>query len=111
MQAPFCQQAAIFQRNLWTDTAYLLSPPLFFFWAFINPCGAGIKVKKTFETYAAHVCDGAPLVIAGSTGQVAFTREQQHLVVNKGDIYESKIDVLITTPGRLVDHINSTRTC
>jgi len=67
-----------------------------------------IQVKETFETFV----KGTDLKIATSTGQNSFAHEQTILV---GDINspvilggQSRIDVLITTPGRLIDHIKST---
>ncbi|GJJ73879.1 ATP-dependent RNA helicase DDX51/DBP6 [Entomortierella parvispora] len=67
-----------------------------------------IQVKETFETFV----KGTDLKIATSTGQNSFAHEQNILV---GDINSpvvlgghSRIDVLITTPGRLIDHIKST---
>lgn len=67
-----------------------------------------VQVKETFETFV----KGTDLKIATSTGQNSFAHEQNILV---GDINtplvlggRSRIDVLITTPGRLIDHIKST---
>jgi ATP-dependent RNA helicase DDX51/DBP6 len=57
---------------------------------------------------------GTDLKIATSTGQHSFAHEQNVLV---GESYlsgprllggHSRVDVLITTPGRLIDHIKST---
>lgn len=69
-----------------------------------------IQVKETFDTFI----KGTDLKIATSTGQNSFTHEQNILV---GESYvsgppmlggHSRVDVLITTPGRLIDHIKST---
>ncbi|KAG0227018.1 P-loop containing nucleoside triphosphate hydrolase protein [Mortierella sp. GBAus27b] len=69
-----------------------------------------IQVKETFETFI----KGTDLKIATSTGQNSFVHEQNILV---GESYvsgprmlggHSRVDVLITTPGRLIDHIKST---
>ncbi|KAI1308180.1 ATP-dependent RNA helicase dbp6 [Mortierella claussenii] len=69
-----------------------------------------IQVKETFETFV----KGTDLRIATSTGQNSFAHEQSILV---GDIHahgpkvlggNSRVDILITTPGRLIDHIKST---
>ena len=69
-----------------------------------------IQVKETFETFV----KGTDLKIATSTGQNSFAHEQSILV---GDIHSSgstvlgghsRVDILITTPGRLIDHIKST---
>ncbi|KAF9919004.1 ATP-dependent RNA helicase dbp6, partial [Linnemannia zychae] len=71
-----------------------------------------VQVKETFETFV----KGTDLKIATSTGQNSFAHEQNILV---GDTFSqpnsprvlgghSRVDVLITTPGRLIDHIKST---
>ncbi|KAG9320584.1 hypothetical protein KVV02_008345 [Mortierella alpina] len=69
-----------------------------------------IQVKETFETFV----KGTDLKIATSTGQNSFAHEQSILV---GDAHtsgntvlggHSRVDILITTPGRLIDHIKST---
>jgi len=71
-----------------------------------------IQVKETFETFV----KGTDLKIATSTGQNSFAHEQSTLVCESfcqassprvlGG--HSRVDVLITTPGRLIDHIKST---
>ena len=71
-----------------------------------------IQVKETFETFV----KGTDLKIATSTGQNSFAHEQTILVgeshsnPNSPRILggHSRVDVLITTPGRLIDHIKST---
>ncbi|KAF9135861.1 ATP-dependent RNA helicase dbp6, partial [Mortierella sp. GBA39] len=71
-----------------------------------------IQVKETFETFV----KGTDLKIATSTGQNSFAHEQAILVgeshsnPNSPRILggHSRVDVLITTPGRLIDHIKST---
>ncbi|KAF9914978.1 ATP-dependent RNA helicase dbp6 [Lobosporangium transversale] len=71
-----------------------------------------VQVKETFETFV----KGTDLKIATSTGQNSFAHEQNILV---GETYarpngpkvlggHSRVDILITTPGRLIDHIKST---
>ncbi|KAG0039158.1 ATP-dependent RNA helicase dbp6, partial [Podila clonocystis] len=73
-----------------------------------------VQVKETFDTFV----KGTDLKIATSTGQNSFAHEQGVLV---GDNHStvtgtpedswgghSRVDVLITTPGRLIDHIKST---
>ncbi|KAF9974766.1 ATP-dependent RNA helicase dbp6, partial [Modicella reniformis] len=69
-----------------------------------------IQVKETFETFV----KGTDLKIATSTGQNSFAHEQNILV---GETYlsgpqmlggHSRVDILIATPGRLIDHIKST---
>lgn len=71
-----------------------------------------IQVKETFETFV----KGTDLKIATSTGQNSFAHEQAILVgesqsnPNSPRVLggHSRVDVLITTPGRLIDHIKST---
>ncbi|KAF9433342.1 ATP-dependent RNA helicase dbp6 [Entomortierella beljakovae] len=82
-----------------------------------------IQVKETFEMFV----KGTDLKIATTTGQNSFAHEQSVLV---GDVHgnsttasqdgiggtfsskklggNSRVDILITTPGRLIDHIKST---
>ncbi|KAG0337383.1 ATP-dependent RNA helicase dbp6 [Podila horticola] len=73
-----------------------------------------VQVKETFDTFV----KGTDLKIATSTGQNSFAHEQGVLA---GDNHStvtgtpedswgghSRVDVLITTPGRLIDHIKST---
>ncbi|KAF9197266.1 ATP-dependent RNA helicase dbp6 [Haplosporangium sp. Z 27] len=85
-----------------------------------------IQVKETFETFV----KGTDLKIATTTGQNSFAHEQ-NILVGGGDIHStnnnnsqqrsgattknasilggsSRVDILITTPGRLIDHIKST---
>ncbi|KAG0302575.1 ATP-dependent RNA helicase dbp6 [Dissophora globulifera] len=71
-----------------------------------------VQVKETFDTFV----KGTDLKIATSTGQNSFAHEQHVLVGEKYTTPQSKlllgghsrVDVLITTPGRLIDHIKST---
>ncbi|KAF9995897.1 ATP-dependent RNA helicase dbp6 [Entomortierella chlamydospora] len=76
-----------------------------------------VQVKETFETFV----KGTDLKIATTTGQNSFAHEQNILVGSSGDIHtnsgftvnatlggNSRVDILITTPGRLIDHIKST---
>ncbi|KAF9130619.1 ATP-dependent RNA helicase dbp6 [Mortierella sp. 14UC] len=72
-----------------------------------------IQVKETFETFV----KGTDLKIATSTGQNSFAHEQTMLVGETHSLPNnstrvlgghSRVDVLITTPGRLIDHIKST---
>ncbi|KAF9344702.1 ATP-dependent RNA helicase dbp6 [Mortierella sp. AD094] len=75
-----------------------------------------VQVKETFETFV----KGTDLKIATATGQNSFAHEQ-NILVGSGDIHtnsgsttssmlggNSRVDILITTPGRLIDHIKST---
>ncbi|KAI6039806.1 P-loop containing nucleoside triphosphate hydrolase protein [Pisolithus marmoratus] len=65
------------------------------------------QVRETFEALG----KGRGLKIGTATGQHSFSHEQAQLV---GDISSSikggssKVDVLICTPGRLIDHLNGT---
>ncbi|KAI6025587.1 P-loop containing nucleoside triphosphate hydrolase protein [Pisolithus orientalis] len=65
------------------------------------------QVKETFEA----VGKGCGLKIGTVTGQRSFSREQAQLIENisismRGG--SSKLDILICTPGRLMDHLNGT---
>ncbi|KAJ3757412.1 DEAD-domain-containing protein [Lentinula raphanica] len=66
-----------------------------------------MQVRETFE----EISKGRGLKIGTATGQHSFTHEQGQLV---GDIRynllggSSKLDILISTPGRLIDHLNGT---
>ena len=48
---------------------------------------------------------GQPLTVLACSGRLSFKREQALLVAADGS---SRADVLVTTPGRLVDHIRAT---
>ncbi|KAG0098162.1 ATP-dependent RNA helicase dbp6 [Podila epicladia] len=73
-----------------------------------------VQVKETFDTFV----KGTDLKIATSTGQNSFAHEQGVLVGDNNSTVtgtpedswggHSRVDVLITTPGRLIDHIKST---
>ncbi|CAG8584095.1 889_t:CDS:10 [Diversispora eburnea] len=58
------------------------------------------QVKEIFEIF----CKGTSLKVGTVTGQQAFVHEQEQLV---GGI--SKVDILIATPGRLIEHISTTK--
>ncbi|KAI0075245.1 DEAD-domain-containing protein [Panus rudis PR-1116 ss-1] len=65
------------------------------------------QVRETFEA----VAKGRGLKIGTATGQHSFTHEQSQLVADKSARLQggsSKVDVLICTPGRLIDHLNGT---
>ena len=71
------------------------------------------QVRSTLEL----VAKGSGLRIGTATGQHSFAHEQSQLVwsLSVDDDYEgqnalkeSKVDVLIATPGRLIDHLDST---
>ncbi|GAA5838237.1 hypothetical protein JCM3766R1_001870 [Sporobolomyces carnicolor] len=67
------------------------------------------QVRETFEGFA----KGTGLKIGVATGQHSFAHEQSVLVGD--DLPEhleggsSQVDILIATPGRLIDHLKSTR--
>ncbi|KAJ7454699.1 DEAD-domain-containing protein [Mycena latifolia] len=65
------------------------------------------QVRETFEA----VGKGRGLKIGTATGQHSFSHEQSQLVADKTTHLaggSSKVDILICTPGRLMDHLNGT---
>ncbi|KTW29537.1 uncharacterized protein T551_02153 [Pneumocystis jirovecii RU7] len=65
------------------------------------------QVRECFE----QCIGGSGLKIGISTGQRSFTHEQSRLVGNIKHYFaggQSLVDILICTPGRLVDHIQNT---
>ncbi|KAK0469813.1 DEAD-domain-containing protein [Desarmillaria tabescens] len=65
------------------------------------------QVKETFEA----VAKGCGLRIGTATGQHSFSHEQSQLIADRTSNLQggsSKVDVLICTPGRLIDHMNDT---
>ncbi|KAJ6468402.1 DEAD-domain-containing protein [Mycena sanguinolenta] len=65
------------------------------------------QVRETFEA----VGRGRGLKIGTATGQHSFSHEQSQLVADKTTHLaggSSRIDILICTPGRLMDHLNGT---
>ncbi|KII89763.1 hypothetical protein PLICRDRAFT_108662, partial [Plicaturopsis crispa FD-325 SS-3] len=65
------------------------------------------QVRETFEA----VGKGRGLKIGTATGQHSFAHEQTQLVADKSRDLEggsSKVDILICTPGRLMDHLTGT---
>lgn len=63
-----------------------------------------IQVFKVFKTY----CGNTKLKVVLLVGQKQFLQEQQSLVKQRSWGYESLADIVVATPGRLVDHISST---
>ncbi|KAI9270447.1 P-loop containing nucleoside triphosphate hydrolase protein [Phascolomyces articulosus] len=67
-----------------------------------------IQVKETFEAFV----KGTNLRVGAAVGQHSMAREQQMLVGKNTDDLpggQSRVDILIATPGRLTDHIKETR--
>ncbi|KAF8623612.1 hypothetical protein AX17_007315 [Amanita inopinata Kibby_2008] len=67
-----------------------------------------IQVRETFEA----ILKGRGLKIGTATGQHSFAHEQSQLVADQShhkDGGSSKVDILICTPGRLIDHLTGTR--
>ncbi|EMD34147.1 hypothetical protein CERSUDRAFT_125827 [Gelatoporia subvermispora B] len=65
------------------------------------------QVRETFEA----VAKGRGLKIGTATGQHSFAHEQAQLVAERSRPVQggsSKVDILICTPGRLIDHLNGT---
>ncbi|CAO3654801.1 unnamed protein product [Mucor fragilis] len=69
------------------------------------------QVKETFDAFV----KGTNLVVAAASGQQSFAHEQSTLVGSTGAAAaaeypggKSRVDILITTPGRLMDHLTST---
>ncbi|GAA5827714.1 hypothetical protein JCM11251_001802 [Rhodosporidiobolus azoricus] len=68
------------------------------------------QVRETFEAYGR----GTGLKIGVATGQHSFAHEQSVLVGPPGSLPsdlkggQSQVDILIATPGRLMDHLKST---
>ncbi|KAG6877780.1 hypothetical protein C0993_003981 [Termitomyces sp. T159_Od127] len=65
------------------------------------------QVRETFET----VGRGRGLQIGTATGQQSFSHEQSQLIADRSSNLKggsSKVDILICTPGRLMDHLHET---
>ncbi|KAI0267687.1 P-loop containing nucleoside triphosphate hydrolase protein [Gloeopeniophorella convolvens] len=65
-----------------------------------------VQVRETFEA----VGKGRGLKVASATGQHSFAHEQAQLVDKTPSLQggASRVDILICTPGRLMDHLNGT---
>ncbi|KAI0714463.1 P-loop containing nucleoside triphosphate hydrolase protein [Cerioporus squamosus] len=66
-----------------------------------------VQVRETFEA----VAKGRGLNIGTATGQHSFAHEQSQLVAERTTDLQggsSKVDILICTPGRLMDHLHGT---
>ncbi|XP_048857162.1 ATP-dependent RNA helicase DDX51 [Brienomyrus brachyistius] len=62
------------------------------------------QVGKVFHSYV----DGTNLKVVMLIGQKSLAAEQASLVEQSGSRYRSLADIVVATPGRLVDHINMT---
>ncbi|XP_049625173.1 ATP-dependent RNA helicase DDX51 [Suncus etruscus] len=62
------------------------------------------QVSKVFNIYT----DATPLRVALVTGQRALAKEQESLVQKTVDGFRCLADIVVATPGRLVDHIDQT---
>ncbi|XP_069922366.1 ATP-dependent RNA helicase DDX51 isoform X2 [Oryctolagus cuniculus] len=62
------------------------------------------QVSKVFNIYT----DATPLRVALVTGQRSLAKEQEGLVQRTADGYRCLADIVVATPGRLVDHIDQT---
>ncbi|XP_021018651.1 ATP-dependent RNA helicase DDX51 [Mus caroli] len=62
------------------------------------------QVSKVFNIYT----DTTPLRVALVTGQKSLAREQESLVQKTADGFRCLADIVVATPGRLVDHIDQT---
>ncbi|KZT50565.1 DEAD-domain-containing protein [Calocera cornea HHB12733] len=65
------------------------------------------QVRETLES----LCKGTGLRVGSATGAQSWAKEQRQLVEDletKLQGGSSKVDILICTPGRLIDHLNGT---
>ncbi|KIP05012.1 hypothetical protein PHLGIDRAFT_31066 [Phlebiopsis gigantea 11061_1 CR5-6] len=65
------------------------------------------QVRETFEA----VSKGRGLKIGTATGQHSFAHEQAQLIADRSPQLQggsSRVDILICTPGRLIDHLTGT---
>ncbi|XP_067269198.1 ATP-dependent RNA helicase DDX51 isoform X2 [Pseudorasbora parva] len=60
------------------------------------------QVSKVFSSYT----KGSSLKVVMIAGQKSFAAEQAVLSENRGGVSHSLADIVVATPGRLVDHIN-----
>ncbi|XP_028336498.1 ATP-dependent RNA helicase DDX51, partial [Physeter macrocephalus] len=62
------------------------------------------QVSKVFNVYT----DATPLRVALVTGQKSLAKEQESLVQDTADGFRCLADIVVATPGRLVDHVEQT---
>ncbi|XP_071384542.1 ATP-dependent RNA helicase DDX51 [Centroberyx affinis] len=60
------------------------------------------QIYKVFTSYS----EGTTLKVVMLSGQKSFAAEQASLSENRGGMRRSLADIVVATPGRLVDHIN-----
>lgn len=66
-----------------------------------------LQVYKVFQDYS----EGTSLKVALTNGQLSLAEEQK-MLTTRNDVteeLETAVDILVTTPGRLVDHISFTQ--
>ncbi|KAK3102413.1 hypothetical protein FSP39_011231 [Pinctada imbricata] len=63
------------------------------------------QVYRVFQTY----CEGSKLQVGLIAGMKPLHSEQRTLVKHGYGGYESLVDIIVATPGRLVDHITQTK--
>ena len=64
------------------------------------------QVYKVFEAYTS----GSSLRVGMAFGLKSLASEQTQLVhVTKAGVTESRVDIVVATPGRLVDHVKQTK--
>lgn len=64
-----------------------------------------LQVFKVFKK----LCDKTDLTVCLLSKKFPFVQEQEKLVEFYKGQYYSKVDILVTTPGRLVDHLHATK--
>nr|XP_028686041.1 ATP-dependent RNA helicase DDX51 [Macaca mulatta] len=62
------------------------------------------QVTKVFNIYT----DATPLRVSLITGQKSLAKEQESLIQKTADGFRCLADIVVATPGRLVDHIDQT---
>ncbi|RIA93551.1 P-loop containing nucleoside triphosphate hydrolase protein [Glomus cerebriforme] len=65
-----------------------------------------MQVKETFDAF----CKGTSLKIGIVTGQQSFIHEREQIVDSSSELFiggKSKVDILISTPGRLIEHLST----
>uniref|UniRef100_G1Q8B3 ATP-dependent RNA helicase n=1 Tax=Myotis lucifugus TaxID=59463 RepID=G1Q8B3_MYOLU len=73
-------------------------------WLCCPPKELAQQVSKVFNVYT----DATPLRVALVTGQKSLAKEQESLVQKTVDGFRCLADIVVATPGRLVDHVDQT---